>query len=62
MVVEEGHLRRAPEGGRLHVHPDYDASVVRGIERHFARHATVSFCNFPVSGLRDASRPLGGRH
>jgi formylmethanofuran dehydrogenase subunit A len=62
VVVEEGQLRRAPRGRRLHVRPAYDVSVEAGIRRFFDRHATVSFDNYPVGSLRDEpSAPAAGR-
>lgn len=54
LVVEEGQLRRAPAGRRLHVRPGYDAAVERPLQAYFERHATVSFGNYPVGELRDA--------
>jgi formylmethanofuran dehydrogenase subunit A len=60
LVVEEGQLRRAPVGHRLHVRPACDPAVERGIRRHFERHSTVSFANYPVGALADAPRPLDG--
>jgi len=59
LVVEEGALRRAPAGRRLHVRPAYDPAVERGVERFFDAYATVSFANYPVRGLRDAPMPAG---
>lgn len=62
LVVEEGQLRRAPEGRRLHVRPAYDASVEARLRRYFDRHMTMRFDNYPVGALRDAPRALpGGR-
>jgi formylmethanofuran dehydrogenase subunit A len=62
LVVEEGQLRRAPAGQRLHVHPAHDVAIERGIKGFFDRYATVAFENFPVGVLRDAPRALeGGR-
>jgi len=58
VVVEEGQLRRAPAGRRLHVRPPFDAAVTRTIRQHFDDYSTVRFANFPVSGLRDAASPL----
>jgi formylmethanofuran dehydrogenase subunit A len=49
-VVDEGQLRRAPEGKRLHVRPDYDEAVTRDIRRWFDRYASVSFENYAVPG------------
>jgi formylmethanofuran dehydrogenase subunit A len=54
LVVEEGQLRRAPGGRRLHVRPGYDAAVERGVKQFFDRYATVAFANYPVGQLRDA--------
>ncbi|MGH7624353.1 MAG: formylmethanofuran dehydrogenase subunit A [Gemmatimonadaceae bacterium] len=55
LVVEEGQLRRAPAGQRLHVRPDYDTAVTRDLERWFDRYGTVSFANYPVAAVRDAA-------
>ena len=54
LVVEEGQLRRAPTGKRLHVRPAFDAAVERGLRTYFDKYATVSFDNYPVGALRDA--------
>lgn len=54
VVVEEGQLRRAPAGRRLHVRPDFDRGVERGLRRHFETYATVAFEHYPVGDLRDA--------
>jgi formylmethanofuran dehydrogenase subunit A len=54
LVVEEGQLRRAPGGHRLHVKPGYDAAITRDLKRFFDEHATVAFDNYPVGTLRDA--------
>ena len=51
LVVEEGQLRRAPPGRRLHVRPDYDPAVERSVKAFFDRYATVSFENYPVQGI-----------
>ena len=51
LVVEEGQLRRAPAGQRLHVRPEYDRAVERGIKDHFDRYSSVSFANYPVRSL-----------
>jgi len=58
LVVEEGQLRRAPAGRRLHVRPSFDAAVTADIEHHFNQYSTVRFANYPVGDLRDASVPL----
>jgi formylmethanofuran dehydrogenase subunit A len=59
LVVEEGQLRRAPRGQRLHVRPGYDAAVETPLRAFFDRHSTVSFRNYPVGDLRDAALPVG---
>jgi formylmethanofuran dehydrogenase subunit A len=61
LVVEEGQLRRAPAGRRLHVRPAYDVAVERDLKQFFDRYATISFQNYPVGELRDAPLELGGR-
>jgi formylmethanofuran dehydrogenase subunit A len=48
LVVEEGQLRRAPPGRRLHVRPGYDRLVEADIKEFFNRYATVSFDNYAV--------------
>jgi formylmethanofuran dehydrogenase subunit A len=58
LVVEEGQLRRAPVGRRLHVHPRYDAAVTTDLRDYFDRHSTLRFANYPVGDLRDAPVPL----
>jgi formylmethanofuran dehydrogenase subunit A len=58
LVVEEGQLRRAPAGRRLHVRPTFDASVERDLRRYFDQYATVSFDNYPVGVLADEPQPL----
>ena len=54
LVVEEGQLRRATAGRRLHVRPAYDASIEPRLREFFDQYATVSFDNYPVDALRDA--------
>jgi len=58
VVVEEGQLRRAPAGRRLHVRPAHDAAIERPLRDYFDRYATVSFGNYPVRSLRDEPQPL----
>ena len=58
VVVEEGELRRAPVGRRLHVRPPFDTSITRDLADYFDRHATVRFANYPIGELRDAPSPL----
>ncbi|HZM26042.1 MAG TPA: formylmethanofuran dehydrogenase subunit A, partial [Gemmatimonadales bacterium] len=41
LVVEEGQLRRAPQGRRLHVRPPYDESILRDVRKHFDDYGTV---------------------
>jgi formylmethanofuran dehydrogenase subunit A len=48
LVVEEGQLRRAPRGSRLHVRPGYDDAVLRDLRRFFDEHSTIRFENYPV--------------
>jgi formylmethanofuran dehydrogenase subunit A len=60
LVVEEGQLRRAPAGRRLHVRPGYDTTIERDLRKYFERYATVAFDNYPVGVLRDAPAPLAG--
>ena len=55
LVVEEGQLRRAPAGRRLHVRPGYDPAVERGLKTYFDRYATVSFENYPVGRAAGSS-------
>ncbi|HYU08521.1 MAG TPA: formylmethanofuran dehydrogenase subunit A [Gemmatimonadales bacterium] len=50
LVVEEGHLRRAPAGRRLATHPEYDVAVLRDLKRYFDQNASVSFENYPCAG------------
>jgi formylmethanofuran dehydrogenase subunit A len=53
LLVEEGQLRRAPAGHRLHVKPAYDEAIVPDLRRHFEKYSTVAFENYPVSGIQD---------
>jgi len=48
LVVEEGQLRRAPQGRRLHVRPPYDESILRDVRKHFDDYGTVAFDNYAV--------------
>ncbi|HUQ79919.1 MAG TPA: formylmethanofuran dehydrogenase subunit A [Gemmatimonadaceae bacterium] len=61
LVVEDGELRRAPAGRRLHVRPPFDSAVTRDLRSYFDRYATVRFDNYPVGELADAPAPLIGR-
>ena len=54
LVVEEGQLRRAPAGRRVHVRPAFDRAVAGDIERYLNDYGTVRFANYPVGELRDA--------
>jgi formylmethanofuran dehydrogenase subunit A len=60
LVVEEGHLRRAPAGRRLRLAPGYDDAVVRDLRKHFAAYSSVSFDNYPVRDLPGAPLVGGG--
>ena len=59
IVVEEGQLRRAPQGRRLHVRPEYDEALLPHLRRHFAEYSTVSFENYPVQGIPDEPIAIG---
>jgi formylmethanofuran dehydrogenase subunit A len=48
LVVEEGQLRRAPAGRRLHVRPGFDSAVEKGLRRYFDEYSTVSFDHYPA--------------
>ena len=61
VVVEEGQLRRAPAGRRLHVRPGYDTAVEGGVRDFFDRYGTISFDNYAVGELRDAPFAIEGR-
>jgi formylmethanofuran dehydrogenase subunit A len=58
LMVEEGQLRRAPTGRRLHVRPGYDDAVLSDLRRHFEAYSTISFENYPVQGISDDPIPL----
>jgi formylmethanofuran dehydrogenase subunit A len=58
LVVEEGQLRRAPEGRRLRVAPVYDNAVLPDLQQYFEAYSTVSFANYPVRDLRDDPLPF----
>jgi formylmethanofuran dehydrogenase subunit A len=58
LVVEEGQLRRAPQGRRLRVAPAYDDALLSDLRRHFEMYSTVAFDNYPVEGIEDAPMPL----
>jgi formylmethanofuran dehydrogenase subunit A len=58
LVVEEGQLRRAPAGRRLHVRPGYDEALLPDLRRHFETYSTVAFENYPVEGITDEPLPL----
>jgi len=51
LIVEEGHLRRAPAGRRLRLAPAYDEAVLPSLRRHFEQYSTVAFDNYPVADL-----------
>ena len=53
LVVEEGQLRRAPAGHRLHVRPGYDEALLPHLRRHFETYSTVAFDNYPVRDVPD---------
>ena len=60
LVVEEGHLRRAPSA--IVCTCRQRTTTGGATPQAFLRPVpTVSFDNYPVSGLRDAALPLAGR-
>jgi formylmethanofuran dehydrogenase subunit A len=58
MVVDDGELRRAPNGRRLRLQPEYDDALLPDLQRHFEKYSTISFQNYPVQGIPDAPLPL----
>jgi formylmethanofuran dehydrogenase subunit A len=58
LVVEEGQLRRAPQGRRLHVRPGFDDAVLPNLRTYFDEYATIRFENYAVHGLRDQPQPF----
>ena len=58
LVVEEGQLRRAVSGRRIHVRPEYDSAVIPHIKDYVDRYGSVSFRNYGADPLRDAAQPL----
>jgi formylmethanofuran dehydrogenase subunit A len=58
LVVEEGQLRRAPAGRRIHVRPGYDDALLPDLRRHFEAYSTVSFDNYPVRDIPDEPAAL----
>jgi formylmethanofuran dehydrogenase subunit A len=59
LVVEEGHLRRAPTGRRLRLAPGYDRALLPDLQRFFEAFSSVSFANYPVREVSDEPLPLG---
>jgi formylmethanofuran dehydrogenase subunit A len=55
LVVEEGQLRRAPQGRRFHLRPTFDEAVIPRLRRYFDDHATVRFEHYPVLNLKSDS-------
>ena len=53
LVVEEGQLRRAPTGRRLHVRPGYDDALLPDLRAYFEAYSTVAFENYPVQDIPD---------
>jgi formylmethanofuran dehydrogenase subunit A len=53
VVVEEGQLRRAPRGRRLHVRPEYEHALLPDLRRYFEDYSTVAFENYPVPDIPD---------
>jgi formylmethanofuran dehydrogenase subunit A len=48
VVAEQGDLRAAPEGRRLHVTPDYDRDGESDIAAWFAANSSLDWRNFPI--------------
>jgi formylmethanofuran dehydrogenase subunit A len=61
LVVEEGQLRQAPAGRRLHVRPEYDEDVIPHVRDYFERFSSVGFRNYGIDSLRDEPQALSGR-
>jgi formylmethanofuran dehydrogenase subunit A len=61
VVVEEGQLRRAPVGRRLHVKPAYDGGIEAGLRDYFDRYASLAFEHYGAGPLRDQPRATGTR-
>lgn len=61
VVVEEGQLRRAPTGRRLHVKPAYDGAIETGLRDYFDRYATLAFEHYGTGPLRDEPRAIDAR-
>jgi formylmethanofuran dehydrogenase subunit A len=53
LVVEEGQLRRAPQGRRMHLRPGFDEAFLPDLRSHFPEFSTVAFENYPVRGIPD---------
>jgi formylmethanofuran dehydrogenase subunit A len=49
LVVEEGQLRRAPSGQRLHITPGYDRAVESDIRKYFQGNVSIEFDNYAVT-------------
>jgi formylmethanofuran dehydrogenase subunit A len=58
LVVEEGQLRRAMPGRRLHVRPEYDHAVVPHVRRYFERFGSIAFRNYGAAAPVDPAQPL----
>ncbi|HEY3011382.1 MAG TPA: formylmethanofuran dehydrogenase subunit A [Gemmatimonadales bacterium] len=58
LLVEEGQLRRAPAGRRLHIRPSYDSALLPDLRRYFDAYSTVSFENYPVGEIPDDPIPI----
>jgi formylmethanofuran dehydrogenase subunit A len=58
LMVEEGQLRRAPTGRRIHVRPGYDDALLPDLRRHFEAYSTVSLENYPVRDIPDEPAAL----
>jgi formylmethanofuran dehydrogenase subunit A len=58
LVVEEGQLRRAMSGRRLHVRPDYDPAVLPHVRSYVEQFGSVAFRNYGADPPRDPAHAL----
>lgn len=56
LMVDDGHLRRAPHGSRLHVAPGFDGAITPAIRRFFDEQSTIQFDHYAVRDLRTPAR------
>ncbi len=58
VVVEEGQLRRAPRGQRLHVQPGFDQALMPDLTAFFDKYSTVPLSRYPVSAPATPPTPV----